>query len=271
MKAGDARVLLTGATGGIGRAAAEALLRKGASLMLVGRSPATLSECARRLTHHLSLEPSRVAWHAADVMQPKAVASLADEAIAFGANVIVHGAGSPAFGAFESLDPAGWQASIQTNLVAPMSLTQALLPRLRTQSRAQVVFVGSVLGRLGVPGYAAYCASKFGLRGFAEALRRELGDGPVKVQYLGPRGTSTPFNSDEVVAYNLATDSAMDEPATVADALVALIEDESAERFLGFPESLAVRVNGIVPAWLDGAFAKHRRALAAPAPSASQA
>ncbi|MBX9715520.1 MAG: SDR family NAD(P)-dependent oxidoreductase, partial [Burkholderiaceae bacterium] len=150
---------------------------------------------------------------------------------------------------------------LQTNLLAPMLLTQALLPHLRRQLKAQVICVGSALGRIGLPGYSVYCASKFGLRGFAEALRRELGNSSVRVQYLGPRSTRTPFNTPAVEHYNQATGSASDTPDVVAAALLSMLEDESAERFLGFPEKLAVRLNGCAPGLLDGAFDKHRLSL----------
>lgn len=261
MRPAVARVLLTGATGGIGRAAADALLERGASLMLAGRSPATLSEMSRGLVHRMRLAPERIVWKVVDLAQPQNLALLAGEAASWGVNVVVHNAGTPAFGAFESIEAARMQQVLQTNLLAPMLLTQALMPHLRTLPKAQVVCMGSALGRIGLPGYSAYCASKFGLRGFAEALRRELGHGPIHIQYLGPRSTHTAFNNDEVLAYNLATGTSMDEPAIVAEALVRLIDDEAAERFLGFPEKVAVRINGIVPSLLDGIFSRHRHAL----------
>jgi short-subunit dehydrogenase len=265
MKAHDARVLLTGATGGIGQAAAAALLRAGSAVMLQGRSPAKLAAQARALPQAGTAEP--VAWHAGDLAHAEALPALADAASRWGCNVVVHNAGVPGFGRLESITPAAMQHVLQLNLLAPMLLTQALLPHLRTLGEARVVFVGSVLGRLGLPGYSVYGASKFGLRGFAEALRRELGDGPVGVQYLGPRSTRTAFNDDAVAAYNQATGTAMDAPETAARALVQLLESGAAERFLGFPERLAVRLNGLAPALLDGAFAKHRKSLPALAPT----
>ena len=88
----------------------------------------------------------------------------------------------------------------------------------------------------------------------------------MRVQYLGPRSTRTPFNSADVESYNQATRTAMDEPAVVAKALLELIESGAPERFLGFPEKFAVRLNGLAPAWLDGAFAKNRRSLPAAPP-----
>lgn len=246
MKPGDARVLLTGAGGGIGGAMAEALRGAGAAVLGVGRRPA----------------PGP--WVQADLSTVDGIATVAGAASAFGANVVVHAAGVPAFGALRALCPTQLQQVLQLNLLAPMQLTQALLPQLLAQRRAQIVFVGSALGRIGLPGFSAYGASKAGLHGFAEALRRELADTPVRVQILGPRSTRTGFNDAAVEAYNRATGTAMDTPQVVAAALLALLQSESAERFIGFPERLGVRLNGVLGARMDGSFARHRRSLSTP-------
>lgn len=263
MKAADARILLTGATGGIGQAAAEAFVRAGASVMLTGRSAARLDALARRL----SAEPGaaqRVQWRIADLDDQASVRNLAEHAAAWACNVVIHGAGTPSFGPLEAEDGGAMLQVLRTNLLAPMLLTQALLPHLRSQPRAQVLCVGSVLGRIGLPGYSVYSASKFGLRGFAEALRRELANTSVRVQYFGPRSTRTAFNGPGVEAYNRATGTAMDSTADVAAAMVRMLEDESAERFLGFPEKLGARINGLAPTWLDGSFKRHTLSLASP-------
>jgi short-subunit dehydrogenase len=261
MKAGDARVLLTGATGGIGQAIAGALLERGAAVMLTGRSPAKLAALARQLGAALQAA-QRIHWHAADLDDAGSLQFLRDAAAQWRVNVLVNGAGTPSFGRFESFGAEHLEQVLRTNLLAPMRLTQALLPVLRRQRQAQVIQVGSALGRLGLPGYSVYSASKFGLRGFSEALRRELRGSNVRVQYLGPRSTRTSFNDARVDAYNRATGTAVDAPETVARALVELLESEAAERFLGLPEKLAVRLNGAVPQWLDGAFDKHRASVA---------
>lgn len=263
MKAPDARVVLTGASGGIGRAMAQALVRAGASVMLVGRSQPSLAALAGECAGSAAAPTDRIGVHAADLCNPAAIDDLRAAATAWGANVVVHNAGVPSFGRLESLGAADIRQVLDTNLLAPMLLTQALLPHLRRVPRAQVICVGSALGRLGLPGFSAYCASKFGLRGFAEALRREVRGSPVRVQYLGPRSTRTGFNSADVEAYNQATGTAADTPETVALALLDLLESEAAERFLGFPEKLAVRLNGLAPEWLDGAFERHRHSLPA--------
>jgi short-subunit dehydrogenase len=245
MRAGQARVLLTGASGGIGSAMHALLQDAGAAVLGVGRGVGQAGQ----------------PWVRADLATPAGVAAVASAAAAWRPNVVVHAAGVAAFGALAALPPERMAAVLQTNLLAPMLLTQALLPQLLALPHAQLVFVGSALGRIGLPGFSVYGASKAGLHGFAEALRRELAGGPVKVQILAPRSTRTSFNDGVVEAYNRATGTAMDTPQTVAAALLALIESGAAERFVGFPERLAVRLNGLLGAHLDGSFAKHRRCM----------
>jgi short-subunit dehydrogenase len=265
MKVAQARILLTGAGGGIGREAASAFVRAGAAVLLAGRRPARLAAQARTL----GSEP-RVSWCSADLADPAQIDRLAATAAGWGCNVVVHCAGTPAFGALGTQDALAMMQALHTNLLAPMLLTRALLGHLAAQPHAQLLFVGSALGRIGLPGYSVYSAGKFGLRGFAEALRRELAETPVRVQYLGPRGTRTDFNDAAVQAYNRATGAAVDEPAGVAAAMVRMLQDERAERFLGFPEKLAVRINGLAPTWLDGSFRRHSRSLAAAAATTTQ-
>ena len=257
MRAAEARVLLTGASGGIGQAMAQTLRQAGAQVMGVGRAAAPTA--------------AGTDWVQADLTTAEGQAAVGEAAAAWSANVLVHAAGLPCFGPLGAVPPAQVQAVLQANLLAPLLLTQRLLPQLLRQPRAQIVFVGSALGRIGLPGFSVYGASKAGLHGFAEALRRELNGTPVRVQILGPRSTRTGFNDATVEAYNRATGTAMDRPEAVAAALLQLIESEAAERFLGFPERLAVRLNGVLGALLDGSFVKHRRSLpAAPLQPASQ-
>jgi short-subunit dehydrogenase len=252
VRAALARVLLTGASGGIGRAMAQQLREAGAAVLGVGReagAPGPFDD-----------------WVQADLCTPEGVAVAARAASEFQANTAVLAAGLPCFGPLASLAPERMAAVLQTNLLAPMLLTQALLPQLQRQSRSQLVFVGSVLGRIGVPGFSVYGASKAGLHGFAEALRRELADTTVRVQWLAPRSTRTAFNDAAVQAFNEATGTPSDTPQAVAQALLSLIEDEQAERHLGFAERLAVRINALAGGLLDGSFSRHRRSLATQTP-----
>ncbi|MBL0943316.1 MAG: SDR family oxidoreductase [Hydrogenophaga sp.] len=252
MPAGS-RVLLTGATGGIGRAMLRALRRSGAATMGVSRSPADFTAAD-------AADQPQV-WVQGDLSRPEDIDRVARSATAWGADTLVHAAGVPAFGAFDELDPAEVARVLQLNLWSPIALTRALLPHLRQMPQARIVFVGSALGRIGVPGSAVYGASKAGLHRLAEALRRELAGSAVGVQWLAPRATRTAFNSARSEAFNRATQTHSDPPEVVAQALIELLRSGAAERHIGFPERLAVRLNGVLGPLMDAGFRKHRDAL----------
>jgi len=251
MRLDEHRVLLTGASGGIGQAMALALREAGVSVMGVGRSVPAGTTAAGPCD----------AWVCADLTQTEGLAQVSRAAADWGVNTLVHAAGVPAFGAVAGLSAQETTQVLQTNLWVPMVLTQQLLPHLQTLPAARVVFVGSVLGRIGVPGYALYGASKAGLHGFAEALRRELLGSSVQVQWLAPRATRTAFNSAAAQAFAQATGSRSDPPELVAQALLAMLRGHGAERHIGMPERLLVRLNAVLGSWLDGGFRAHRKAL----------
>jgi len=265
MRAHELSVVLTGASGGIGAALAAALAQAGARLLLVGRRAAPLAALAASLD---GARNERVQALAADITTAAGRATIRDIAAARGCNALINNAALPCFGPFADADAAQVDAVLQTNLVAPIQLTLALLPQLRAQRRSRVLNIGSATGRLGVPGFAVYGAGKFGLRGFSETLRRELADTSVRVQYLAPRATRTGFNDERADDFNRRTRTAVDAPEAVAAEAVKLLLSGRAEKFLGFPESIAVRLNSLAPRLLDRAFAPHRAALASAARAA---
>jgi short-subunit dehydrogenase len=258
MNGKDLSVVLTGASGGIGAALAERLVEIGARLLLVGRRGAPLAAIAEGFGGEAR---RRVQALAADVATIAGRQAIRDLAAAHGCNALINNAALPCFGAFADVAPEAIDAVLQTNLVAPIQLTLALLPLLRRHPQARVLNIGSATGRLGVPGFAVYGAGKFGLRGFSEALRRELADTTVRVQYLGARATRTEFNDVRADDFNRATRTAVDAPEAVAEAALTLLLSGRGEKFLGFPESAAVRLNGLAPSLLDGIFKPHRAAL----------
>ena len=236
------RAILTGASGGIGRAIAAALAPYCEELLLVGRDAARLDEARR----------------AAGPVARTLVADLAapagrDAVELLGVNLLINNAGAGDFAWLETQDDATLERIMQANVLAPMQLTRRLLPCLRRAGEAWIVNVGSIMGYLGYPGQAAYCASKFALRGFSEALRRELADTGVQVLYFAPRATRTAMNGAGMNALNAELGVAMDRPETVAKELVALLEHPSRERLLGMPEALFARLNQIVPALVERA------------------
>jgi short-subunit dehydrogenase len=258
MKPQELSVVLTGASGGIGSALAAALVRAGARVLLVGRRGAPLAALAESLG---GARNERVQALAADITTAVGRATIRDIAAARGCNALVNNAALPCFGSFADADELQIDAVLRTNLIAPIQLTLALLPQLRARQEARVLNIGSATGRLGVPGFAVYGAGKFGLRGFSETLRRELADTPVRVQYLAPRATRTGFNDALADDFNRRTRTAVDAPESVAAAALKLLLSGKAEKYLGVPESIAVRLNSVAPRLLDRAFAPHRAAL----------
>lgn len=247
------RIVVVGAAGSIGRCCVDALAAGGARLLLVDRPGSGVDALAARITNATALQT--------DASQAVGRIAIVDAARTLDANALLYAAGVPAFGPLESLDEAVLETSLRVNLTTPLLLTRDLLPLFAAHAEAHVIWLGSTLGRIGIPGFAAYSAGKFGLRGAAEALRREWGNGPVRIHHIAPRAVRTAFNAGPVEAYNRATGTVSDPPEVVARAVCAALDEPSGERFLGSPERFAAAFNGWLPSMLDGVFAKHRRVL----------
>ncbi|PYC25757.1 short chain dehydrogenase [Aquipseudomonas alcaligenes] len=250
MRLPECRALLTGASGGIGLALAERLCAGGAQVLAVSRQGGALDELARRY-------PQQLRRIEADLSQAAGRQAVVEAARGLGGlNLLINAAGVNRFAMLEQLGDQEIAEMLGLNLVASVQLTRALLPLLRQQRQALLVNVGSIYGSIGYAGYATYCASKFALRGFSEALRRELADTGVGVLYVAPRATRTPMNSSQAVALNSALKVAMDPPQNVAAAVIAAIEADRSELYLGWPERFFVRLNGLFPGLVDRALRK---------------
>lgn len=240
-------VLLTGASGGIGAALCDALVESGARVVAVGRNEARLQQLAQKYS---------------TVKVLPLVADLADEngrthiitavsQLPQTPSVIVLAHAQSAFGLFEDQTMPDLQSLIETNLLAPMDLIHRLLPVLKLHPQAAVVAVGSTFGSLAFPGFAAYSATKFGLRGLIEALSREYADTSLQFQYLSPRATRTAFNTPQVDAMNLEMKVTQDNPAEVAAQLVRAITSGQPRLQIGWPEKIFARLNGVLPGLID--------------------
>ena len=255
MKAAEMRALITGASGGIGCALARELHGRGASVLLVGRNAQALERAAQALGGR----SARVDWCAADLATVAGRARVVEAASLWGGsgiNVLVNNAGCGDFGMLDEVDDAAIERMFAINAIAPMQLTRALLPTLRSQPASAILNIGSVFGSLGYPGFTAYSATKFALRGFTEALRREMADSKIGVHYFAPRATKTGMNSAAVDRMNAELKVAMDPPAQVAAAACAMLEAGKASAVLGWPEKLFVRINALLPGAVDGSLRK---------------
>lgn len=248
------RVLLAGASGGIGQATARELAAAGASVVLSGRNEPALQGLASEIAGSGGV--AQVVC--GDLSSRAGVDRIVAETLRQDPrlDLVINAAGAAHFGPFESTPDEVMERLLVANVLAPMRLVQAALPVLRTRPGAMVVNVGSIFGSIGFPCFAAYSATKFALRGFSEALRRELKDAQVEVLYFAPRYTRTAFNAGAAERMASAMGMNQDNPEMVARQLVQAIERRARERYLGWPEKAFVRLNSLFPRLLDAALAK---------------
>lgn len=187
----DKRVLVTGATSGIGAALALELAAAGCRLLLTGRRADRLAEVAARAQ---TLAP-HVATLAGDLLDPLVRRALADTATAQfqGLDILINNAGLGAWGPFAEADEARLRQLMEVNFFAPAELTRVFLPLLRAGDQPMLVNLGSVLGQRAVPNKSEYCASKFALHGLSDALRAELAPWGIDVLHACPSTTRTEF------------------------------------------------------------------------------
>lgn len=259
MKLENQRVLLTGASGGIGQALAGELARRGARLGLLGLDPDGLERLAAEL-REAGAETLAIPADLTRAEEREQALRRMHQTFG-GTDILINSAGITDFTGFAEQDPVAIDRIFQLNVVAPMQLIRALLPHLLAQGHGQIVNLGSIFGSIAFPCFAGYSASKFALRGFSEALRRELQGTGVGVTYVAPRAVRTPLNSPAVYRMAEAVKMTMDEPDSVARRVVRAIEARRKDVYLGFPESLFVRINALLPRLVDGALRKQARVM----------
>lgn len=245
-------VVLTGATGGLGSALAKALSEQGVLLVLCGRDNVRLEQLNRQLggQHHcvtsdLNTSAGRQAVHAYCQQFTR------------GIDALINNAASNYFGPLKEMTEITVQQMLMTNLMVPIELTRLLLPILGKADNAQVINIGSAFSRLGFPGFSVYSACKFGLRGFTEAMRRELADTTITVRLFAPRTISTAMNNDNVTAMNKALGNHSDNAETVAHQFIEFFQQtQRSEQFLGWPERFFGWLNAMNSRWIDRGLAK---------------
>ena len=229
--------VLTGSTGGLGQTLARRLAVVCDRLVLTGRRTDVLYNLCDQL------EPDRVSAVVGDITTEATQLALAHQAQAYGGcDLVIHNAGVNSFHQFESQATHTIAQLVQINLVAPMILSQRLWSVRKPQAPVQMVFIGSAFGQLGFPGFAAYSASKFGLRGFAEALQREWADPLMRVRYFSPRATDTDINTPEVRRMCQALGTPLDSPERVAQLFMQFLATDDAMQQVGdgeVPEALS--------------------------------
>jgi len=249
----DKKIVLTGAAGGIGSLLAARLAERGAHLALVDANEDALKAVAGGIKH------SKVV--AGDLSSDEGCHAIADAARrALGqVDILINLAGMMSFRCFEDEEIGVMERIVQVNLLGAMRLTRYLLPGMLERNQGRIINVGSVFGSIGFAYFSAYSASKFGLRGFSEALRRELHDTGIKVMYLAPRAVKTPLNTGRIMRMGAATKMNMDTPEVVVEKILQAVDSNRKEVYIGFPESLFVQINQRFPRLVDKALAAQNR------------
>jgi uncharacterized protein len=213
------RVLLTGASGGLGQAIARAFASRGASLLLAGRREDVLEPLARELGGR-----ALVADLASDAELQRVIETAQQEQI----DVLIANAGVPATGLLEDISAEELDRIIDVNLRAPIALAKGLSPAMVARGSGHLVFMGSLSGKVASPTSSMYAATKFGLRGFALGLREDLRPHGVGVSVVLPsfiREAGMFAGTGVKLPFGVGTRS----PSDVASAVLRAVERNRAE------------------------------------------
>lgn len=245
-----ANVLVTGASSGIGAALAPRLAERGATVGLVARREDRLTEVLERCT---GAAPASRAW-VADLDDTAAAEAVMLEAWdTFGhLDVVINNAAVPKRRRVQDLTLAEVEHVLRVNLLSPVRMTLAALPRMLERDRGCIVNVSSLGGRLGIVHEAAYCASKFALCGWSESLALDLWDTGVDVRLIIPGPVDTEIwdqPDNEAPLYH----GALERPEDVAAGIVAAIEGDAFEAYLPDLKDIAAFKTTDIDLFLAGA------------------
>lgn len=228
--------LVTGASSGIGRLLALRMAERGARLALVARREAELAEVADEI-RRAGGEAEPFPGDLGDRAQAEACAARALER--FGVvDVLVNNAGYGRHRTFLAWELDDMERLLRVNYLGTLYLTKRLLPEMARRRRGWLVFVSSVAGRIAVPEESAYAASKFAMRGLAEALSLEVEDAGVHVLTVYPGAIRTPFFDAETLRrLPPATRKRMVDPEGLVDAILGALA--RGRRQLTYPRWIA--------------------------------
>ena len=249
-------VVITGAYGSLGLELCKSLSASGANLILTGRNLDKLQQLKKILPQTTKIVAGNVA---SPKFQDDLVACL--EGVKTAGHMLINNAGISDVKFLEQLTDDSIKSMLVVNLLAPMLLSKKLMPWLKKAQSAKIINIGSTFGAIGYPGFSGYCATKFGLRGFSQALNRELADTSISVQYLAPRAIATKMNSDKVNLLNKKLKSDVDTLEQILPQIIKAIEKGRIEKFFGWPAKLFVKLNGLFPSLVANAINKEHKII----------
>lgn len=188
------KVLITGGSSGIGKAAAIQAAREGASVAILARRQSTLDEAIAEIRSAATSPDQRFATIAVDVTDRNSLASKAAEVLELlgGLDILINNSGFAQPLPLDELTDDDIDRMTTINYLGHVNVTRAFLPHFRAQGSGDICNVTSMLGFMGFYGYSAYCGSKYAIAGFSECLRQEMMMQGVRVTVFYPPTTDTP-------------------------------------------------------------------------------
>ncbi len=248
--------VVTGAGGGIGRAIAASLARRGCHLALADIDGAGLESAAAAI----AAPGLRISCHHLDVADAAAIAALPQQVTAEhpGVDILVNNAGVALVGTFDQAAPADFEWLFAINFWGVVRMTRAFLPLLYASEEARLVNMSSLFGLIAPPGQTAYAASKFAVRGFSEALRHELAGSRIGVTVVHPGGVATSIAKNarhpasagaaEAAARRKSFEKLLRLPAEAAgEAIVRGIEQRKARVLVGSDAKVIALIERLMP------------------------
>lgn len=218
---------ITGASSGIGAAMARALAGQGARLILSGRNVAALDAVAAACGEVLVLP--------FETTEMAAIGPAAEQAWAWsgGVDLLFNNAGISQRGLAVETDLSVYERIIGVDLLAPIALTQAILPQMVARGSGRIAMISSIAGKVGVPMRTAYCAAKFGIAGYADALRTEVAHLGLQVHNIYPGSVRTDVSRNALTAdgtargaSDAAIENGIDPDLAVSEMIEAMLRGE---------------------------------------------
>lgn len=256
-------VVLTGATGGLGKEMVAAFLREGSTLILSDISESSLKELTSKLRGYGT--GKILGYITVDLTTKEGIEDLVRYTLGYiesGPDILVNNAGIAVFGPFQDVPSNRWEKIIELNLLAAMRLTHAFLPNMIKKHSGHIVNISSVAGIVATPGLAAYSTSKFGIRAFGEALSRELRHQGIEVTNVYPFFTRTPILESEqfgVKERKTLPDFILAEPKDVVNDMITGIKNNTLHVFPGPIPLLFDWISRLVPGALNDLADKYFR------------
>jgi NAD(P)-dependent dehydrogenase (short-subunit alcohol dehydrogenase family) len=235
-------VLVTGASEGIGAAAARLLTERGAKVALAARSLDKLNSLAGELEGSFAVE--------ADMTRPESITAMVDATIEhFGRlDVLVNNAGRALRAPVAEIKIPDFQSIIELNVYGPLLAMQAVIPHMRKQGGGSIINISSNVSKMAIPTIGAYAATKYALNGLTLTARNELADTGIVVTVMHPGLTATNFGRNAVIDRSMvsapppsgASNATPDTAEDVAEQILEAIRQGPAERYMS--QELAERL-----------------------------